>query len=66
MSAEYPRMNSPRTSISTRSVLHLLLVLLKRLLTKDIWGPLRRFCLFPEPALRENWLISAHSSKSQA
>lgn len=61
MSTEYPRMNSRRTSISTHSVLHLLLLLLKQLLTKDIWGPLTRFCLFAEPELRKNRLISAHS-----
>lgn len=61
MSTEYPRMNSCRTSIYTRSVLHLLLLLLKQLLTKDTWGPLTRFSLSAEPDLRKNWLISAHS-----
>lgn len=66
MSTEYPRMNSPRTSIYTRPVLHLLLVLLRRLLIEDIWGPLTRFCVFAEPNPRKNRLISAHSQKPQA
>lgn len=66
MSTEYPHMNPRRTSVYTRSVRHLLLLLLRRLLTKDIWGPLSRFCLFAEPSLRRNWLISAHSLTPQA
>ena len=61
MSTAYPRVNSHRTSISTRAVLHLLLLLPKWRLTKDIWGPLTRLCLSAKPSPRENWLISARS-----
>lgn len=40
MSTEYPRMNSPRTSIHTRPVLHLLLVLAEAAFNRRHMGPI--------------------------